>query len=716
MSNTNFEWIEFYTRFANELLKYKKDRITLISKLRKVYRDININFPTIEKDNDIIDIDPFTVYGLFNKQIKHTNRTLIVRGLANEFKINTVIPTSFNGIPTLNNMAAAFVKFKDERGANDIDNLWELFENALLLADNNDQNKYMANVSQLFDKVSKQSGIKWNITMGLFWIRPYYFLNLDSINRIYLTKVDEIFKSNGYNEAMFKDIMDGFTYINLCLDSRKIIENNDLPYKNIPELSNYAWMITEQVNNENKSNDKETSNAIIDSNIDEIRYWTYSPGEEASKWDDFYKKGIMAIGWGLIGNLNDFSTKDDMKLKMKKIYDKKYTYKNAAHATWQFAKEMKKGDIIFVKKGRSHIIGRGIVISDYEYDQDMEDDYNNVRQVKWTHRGNWDIDSMLAMKTLTDVTPYSEFVKEISEFFNIEDDIEEQESKYTLYSKDDFLSEAYMTADEYKVITDLLDSKKNLIIQGAPGVGKTYIAKRLAYSMMGKIDKERVKMVQFHQSYSYEDFIEGYRPSEKGFILKKGAFYEFCKKAEVDDVNNKYFFIIDEINRGNLSKIFGELFMLIENDKRGEKIELLYSGEKFSVPSNVYIIGLMNTADRSLALLDYALRRRFSFYEMKPSFDTEGFIKYQKEINDTKFDKLIKYIKELNNTISQDESLGKGFMIGHSYFCNIDKNKLDIELNKIIEYEIVPLLNEYWFDEPTLVDDWSGKLRSAISE
>src|SRR5699024_7598761 len=165
----------------------------------------------------------------------------------------------------------------------------------------------------------------------------------------------------------------------------------------------------------------------------------------------------------------------------------------------------------------------------------------------------------------------------------------------------------------------LVQNKKNVILQGAPGVGKTYVAKRLAYSMMGEKDPNRVMMVQFHQSYTYEDFIMGFRPSENGFELKRGAFYKFCKLAEIDS-EREYFFIIDEINRGNLSKIFGELFMLIENDKRGAELQLLYTDEKFSVPSNIYIIGMMNTADRSISILDYALCRRFPFYVMCDGF------------------------------------------------------------------------------------------------
>lgn len=232
--------------------------------------------------------------------------------------------------------------------------------------------------------------------------------------------------------------------------------------------------------------------------------------------------------------------------------------------------------------------------------------------------------------------------------------------------------------------------------------------------MMGVKDVERVMMVQFHQSYSYEDFIMGFRPSTDGFELKRGAFYNFCKKAEIDG-DNDYFFIIDEINRGNLSKIFGELFMLIENDKRGVSLQLLYSDEKFSVPKNIYIIGMMNTADRSLAMLDYALRRRFAFFEIKPGFTTDGFIEYRMSLENEKFDKLIACVESLNNEISNDESLGNGFCIGHSYFCNLSPDTIDDQvLSGIVEYELIPLLKEYWFDEPTKVKDWSSNLRSAI--
>ena len=462
---------------------------------------------------------------------------------------------------------------------------------------------------------------------------------------------------------------------------------------------------------------KTTTSALADDDAEAIRYWIYSPGDNACKWDEFFETGIMAIGWSGIGDLTEFDNKDAMKKKMKETYGDQYTYKNAAHATWQFANDIKPGDIVFVKKGMHKVIGRGVVTGEYQYKPELEDEeyeYGHIRTVDWTHNGEWEHPGQAVMKTLTDITQYTEYVAKLNALFEDDttEEAEETEIQYPCYTADDFLSEVYMSKANYETLTNLLKNKKNIIMQGAPGVGKTFAAKRLAYSMMGVKDSSRVMMVQFHQSYSYEDFIMGFRPASTGFKLKKGPFYTFCKKAEMD-IENDYFFIIDEINRGNLSKIFGELFMLIESDKRGVSLQLLYSDEKFSVPSNVHIIGMMNTADRSLAMLDYALRRRFAFFEFSPAFEAEGFRYYRQEKNNKKFDNLIATIEKLNNTIENDETLGRGFRIGHSYFCT--ENEIDdMWLNSVVTYEIVPLLNEYWFDEPSKVRDWEYALREAI--
>lgn len=463
------------------------------------------------------------------------------------------------------------------------------------------------------------------------------------------------------------------------------------------------------------ANGKENIDVLSDSKGSKIRYWMYAPGDGASKWEEFYREGIMGLGWDELGDYRLYQTKNAMRSRMREIYDPTLTYTHAAHATWQFLNEIKPGDIIFVKKGRSIVLGRGVVTSEYEFAVDRRE-YKSIRQVNWTHKGEWPHPGSAAMKTLTDITNYTEYVEKLNDLFASDDesDVEETRISYDDYGEADFLNDVYMEPDDYESLVELIHTKKNIILQGAPGVGKTFMAKRLAYSMMGVKDQERVMMIQFHQSFSYEDFIMGYRPSENGFELKTGSFYNFCKKAELDS-ENEYFFIIDEINRGNLSKIFGELFMLIENDKRGIQLQLLYSGEKFSVPKNLYLIGMMNTADRSLAMMDYALRRRFSFFEMRPGFETEGFRKYRMALKNEKFDKLIRCVENLNDVIASDDSLGDGFCIGHSYFCNLDvRTMTERTLRHIVEYDLIPLLKEYWFDEPQKVRDWSDNLRGAI--
>ena len=826
-----FEWINFYSEFATKLLEFKNNRAKLIADIQSAYSAINMKLPKLEREDSIIDIDPFTVFGLFNKGITNANRIAILESFATVFKIKSKVPNNFDGIPVLNNLKATYYGFKDDRQAADIDNLWGLYESAINLAEKDDAaNREI--FTKWYDTVHDQLGIRWNITMGLYWIRPYEFINLDSINRGFIVDPDNMPVDfvNSVKKKLNK-VPYASEYLAIKDACLHALKDSDYEYKNFPELSYRAWIVSKQVNQEkaevkgkksskaaflrwfapliqalrdlggsgtpaearakiieneqlsedeiNQTRGKNNVNrfenevafarnylvnagyidksvygiwtlteagksvdmtsemasdifknvlssspskkeknidALADEDVHTVRYWLYAPGEGSCMWDEFYTLGIMAIGWGEIGDLSTFDSKDAMKIKMREVIDESLSYKNAAHTTWQFANEMKIGDIVFVKKGMHQIIGRGVVMSDYEYDNTRDDEYKNIRQVDWTHNGEWPHPGQAVMKTLTDITSYTDYVEKLNSLFEdeTEEDAEDVEKTYPPYTKEDFLSEVFMPEEEYDKLSGILRIKKNIILQGAPGVGKTFVAKRIAFSMMGVKDVERVMMVQFHQSYSYEDFIMGFRPSTDGFELKRGAFYNFCKKAEIDE-DNDYFFIIDEINRGNLSKIFGELFMLIENDKRGVSLQLLYSDEKFSVPKNIYIIGMMNTADRSLAMLDYALRRRFAFFEIKPGFTTDGFREYRMSLENEKFDKLIACVESLNNVISNDESLGDGFCIGHSYFCNLSPDTIDDQvLSGIVEYELIPLLKEYWFDEPTKVKDWSSNLRSAI--
>lgn len=585
---------------------------------------------------------------------------------------------------------------------------------------------------------------------------------------------------------------------------------------------------------------------------DSVTYWIYAPGENAKKWDEFYKEGVMGIGWDKLGELSKYKNDDEIVAALEKNYGGGGSHKNDKCAITDFVTKMQVGDVVIVKQGRRKLLGEGVVKSNYYFDG-SKDKYRNRRKVDWTHRGEWTVDEDLVMKTLTDISQYDGYPQKLEGFMGIEgkeekayywlnakpalwnvDDFEiGDEQTYTAYNEDghkrmvfscfesvkagdlaicyasspvsqtkaiiefsqglhkdekdqevisfsikerlplglsmkdlqhydelsdmavmknnqgslfsitedefnfvysltrgeekakeesgaekytdeDFLSKVYISQTALSSMKHLLKRKKNIILQGAPGVGKTFCAKRLCYAMMGEKDENRVAFVQFHQNYSYEDFIMGYKPTEGSFALRPGIFYNFCKAAQKDP-DRDYFFIIDEINRGNLSKVFGELLMLIERDYREESAALVYTGEAFSVPSNVFLIGLMNTADRSLAMIDYALRRRFSFVEMSPCFESKSFKDYQESLASDRLNSLIEVIKDLNKAICKDDSLGKGFEIGHSYFCNLTKETCtDTLLREIVKYDIIPTLQEYWFDDDKKVDEWTKALRAVF--
>ena len=427
-------------------------------------------------------------------------------------------------------------------------------------------------------------------------------------------------------------------------------------------------------------------------------HWVIACGINSNQWDNFKNNNLIAIGWDNLGDLSKFKSKKEIFDKLKdERSEGDPDPRNDALCCYDFVNSMKVNDLVFVKKGTSKLVAYGKIIGDYKYDENLSE-YRNIRSVEWINIKENEIDPITG-KTLTNFNKYPETVEKYLKLMANDNnkDLELNELKDTFFSEEFFNN-----------IIDTLKVKKNIILQGPPGTGKTFISKKLAERITG--NKENIFSIQFHQSYSYEEFVVGYKPNNEGnFALQKGSLIQICEKAKQNE-NENFVMFIDEINRANISKVFGELLSLIENDKRGPEnaVKILYSENdiNFYIPGNLYFICAMNTADRSLKMVDYALRRRFSFFEFKPEFDKPEFKNFLKDknVNAKTIDRIVNNISKVNQQISDDNfELGDGYCIGHSYFCpkgNSSDSFGDQWYEQIIEYEIKPLINEYYFDKP----------------
>lgn len=698
-------WVDLHRETIGKLLTFRDKQDELIALLLEM-RDAGLKVTPINDQNPkgniipLAEIDPFTFLATFNRSVTVENRLALWSFLKKRWNLQSELPESFIGIPVANNQKSWWIPYSFLRDPKQVPLLWDLAEQAY--------NSGPEELSgELYEECLALRGIGLAyLTMGLFWVNPEKFLSLDAVNL-------------GYLEAEYGIVGNPKTYQGYLSLFQKFQSQVKEP---IPIFSAkaYEWTWEEEEEGEDEINPMVKDGVIPYGNPETSRpqHWIIAPGEQARLWKDFQDESIAAIGWDFTGNLANYSSREELRDRLVEEYEEDKSYKNNTLALWEFGREVKAGDFIYVKKGRQRIIGFGRVTGDYVFNPDREE-YKHTIAVEWQSKEEIDLpqDRMVGTKTLTNIDNYRWLIDYLGSFYELG---QKPAPAVEPYTREEALRDLFMSEKQFDQITSRLRQKKNIILEGPPGVGKTFVARRLAYYLMGEKNNNRARMVQFHQSYSYEDFIQGFRPtSTGGFEIQDGIFYDLCTEA-MEDSDRDYFLVIDEINRGNLSKIFGELMMLIEHDKRGENfaIQLAYSKgpeKTFHVPANVHLIGTMNTADRSLSMVDYALRRRFSFFTLEPGFDSANFreLLAQRKCSPDLADHLIAKLNALNEAILADaRDLGRGYRIGHSFFCPSPDQKATPEwLEEIIEFEIGPLLREYWVDRPEQAEEEIQKLR-----
>lgn len=680
--DSDFTWIPIYNQVARQLEKWEGRQGELIAFLERLRMEGLKVTPLMDTDDKgaqflLQEIDPFTFFGVFNRGIRKEQRLAILAEVLKFFGITAALPTDFTGIPILNNQKSWFFSFQPNRGMHDVQCLWTVFRVAL-----EDCPLEKPEFLNAFDAALKVRMTNTNLTVGLFWIRPDTFLNLDGRNRQFL-KIT--LPPSGLSSEF---------YIATLATARQRGE----PFY---ELSRKAW---EAISSETSQPEPDVTPGT--------EYWlvgaSWDSADPQDQTERFKEEGLWENGCEdrFLDEVRSMKVGDKIAVK---------------------AAVTQKNDLPFDGQGKTVskliIKARGTIIANRGDGNTVEVEWDpDFKRKEWFFYTNrttvWRLPRSMEARQLVDFAffdkpqNYGWFIdKWWGSNAQHDPSVAGKATEKPAYSVTDIVdSGIFLTEDELEQTLERLRTKKNLILQGPPGVGKTFLARKLAYALMREIDDERIEMVQFHQSYSYEDFIRGYRPlPEKAgtFGLQDGVFFTFCQQAQKDPEND-YVFIIDEINRGNLSQIFGELLMLIEADKRESKygLPLVYRKEaegRFHVPPNLYLIGLMNIADRSLAMVDYALRRRFVFRSLKPMYQSPSFRDWLKKrgMPDDLINLIVDRMSALNQEIATDSLLGENYVIGHSFFCPRGNNFSELNrqwYESVIETEIIPLLEEYWFD------------------
>ena len=687
MNEATFIWSEIYEEFATKLLEYKNDRKNLISKLQNVYEEIDIKLSKMESNGEILDIDPFTIFGLFNKGITDDNRKRILGEIAKQFNLKNKVPFSFEGIPLVNNLRSTFFNFAEERGENDINNLWEVFESAIRYADNPTQGNKLK-IESTYNNVIKQKGIQWNITMGLYWIRPNTYINLDSKNREFIIK-QKILPQQFIKEVnQFKNVPNGEQYIQLCDLLLEKIKDGQYGYRDFKELSFIAYernMSVDTVTQHNTQNTDIAKNTIL--------YGPPGTGKtyntvmyavaiiENKKLEEIKKENYTEV----IDRYNKY--KEDGLIEFT-TFHQSYGYeefiegiKPVIHSDEEDETDIQYEVVPGLFKKFCDIAGKPILR------KEKCDIGINESPTIWkiSLEGSGENSTRTeCMKNEHIRIGYDEYGREITNLFKgaagrhilnyFINDMSIGDIVMSCYDCNTVdaigvVTGEYEWHDEYPEYKRL--RKVNWIVKGIKeNIIKINNGSRLSNPTVYKLRMDLSDVMEIIEKYS------------KNTI-------------EVEEKKKNHVFIIDEINRGNISKIFGELITLIEPTKRigqteGQKVRLPYSQKLFGVPNNVYLIGTMNTADRSIATIDTALRRRFNFKEMLPDEEVlDGIYVEDVSIKDI----FIKMNKRITVLFDREHTLG------HAYFLPLKDAPTIETLANIFENSIIPLLQEYFYED-----------------